>query len=124
MHRSVALILMLLFSWLLVQPLVASSNELSLPSCCRKGGKHHCMMTRAAQANDTGLGIKTIAAKCPCCPHFTTASQVQSVPPGVGKAVFAGLVSHPAVCSQTEAGYRVSRSRSQHKRGPPVLIFS
>ena len=70
------------------------------------------------------LGIKTIAAKCPCCPHFTTASQVQSVPPGVGKAVFAGLVSHPAVCSQTEAGYRVSRSRSQHKRGPPVLIFS
>jgi hypothetical protein len=123
MHRSVASILMLLFSWLIVQPLVASSGELSLPSCCRKSGKHHCMMTRTAQT-DTGRGVKSIAEKCPCCPHSTTASQAQSIAPGTGNAIFAGLVRHPAVSPQTEAGYRISRSRSQHKRGPPTLILS
>lgn len=124
MHRSVASILMLLFSWLIVQPLVASSGELSLPSCCRKSGKHHCMMARTAQTSDNGAGIKTIAEKCPCCPHSTTASQAQSIAPGTSGAIFAGLVRHPSVCPQTEAGYRVSRSRSQHKRGPPALILS
>lgn len=124
MQRSVASILMLLFSWLLVQPLFASSAELSLPLCCRKSGKHHCMMAHMAQTSDKGPGVKTIAEKCPYCPHSTTASQTQLIATGTGKAIFAGLVSHPSVCSQTEANYRVSYDRSRHKRGPPALILS
>jgi hypothetical protein len=37
-------------------------------------------------------------------------------------AIFAALLSHPAVQCQTDALGRISFSRSRQKRGPPALL--
>jgi hypothetical protein len=124
MQRGIASILTLLFCWLLALPLFASSGELRIPACCRKGGKHHCMAMHIAQLSDAALSVDTVAEKCPCCPHSTTASHAQFCAPPTNEAVFAGVVRHPAVSPQTEASYRVSYDRSRQKRGPPSLILS
>jgi hypothetical protein len=44
MRRSVAILLALMFSWILILPAFAGSAESNLRACCRKDGKHHCMM--------------------------------------------------------------------------------
>jgi hypothetical protein len=123
MRRGIATVLTILFGWLLILPALSGSSDLTIPLCCRKNGKHHCMM-RSAQVSNSGTVITAIAEKCPCCPQATTASQVRLCTPGISEAVFAGLVRHPAVSPQTEASYRVSYDRSRQKRGPPSLILS
>ncbi|MGC2659873.1 MAG: hypothetical protein WA324_18090 [Bryobacteraceae bacterium] len=123
MQRGIATIVTLVFGWLLVLPVFASSAELTLPPCCRKNGKHHCMMGRGGELAGAQAGLATITVKCPYCPYSTTASNAQFSSPAIGDAVFAGLVQHPAVSAQTEAVYRISYERSRHKRGPPSLIL-
>jgi hypothetical protein len=112
-----------LFTWLLILPVFLSSKNLTVPACCRKDGKHHCMM-HPAQVYDSGPSVSSITTKCPCCPHFTLASGMHSFAASTAEAVYSGLIRHPAVTPQTEANYRVSYDRSRQKRGPPSLILS
>jgi hypothetical protein len=123
MRRGIAIVITLLFGWLIILPAVAASPESNLPACCRRNGKHHCSMH---EKNATqGHAFSAIAEKCPRCPQSGTASPLPfSCSPTLGSAVFAGLVSHPAVSPQTEASYRISYDRSRQKRGPPSLILS
>ena len=58
------------------------------------------------------------------CPYFP-ASVVPTQPNPlaeltVAAAIFADLVGHPAGVAQTEALHRISRQRSNQKRGPPT----
>jgi hypothetical protein len=103
-------------------PTLSGSTDLTVPLCCRKNGKHHCVMS-GAEANNSGTVITTIAGKCPCCPQATAASHVRFCTPGISEAVFAGLVRHPAVSLQTEASYPISYDHSRQKRGPLSLIL-
>ena len=122
MRRGIAIVLTVLFSWLLILPAFAAANDLGIPACCRKNGKHHCMM-RLAQESSPGTAISVMGEKCPCCPHAIAGSQAQFCAPATSQAVFAGLVRHPAVAAQAEASYRISYDRSLQKRGPPSLIL-
>jgi hypothetical protein len=122
MRRGLAIVLALLFSSLLILPAFASSNS-TMPVCCRKEGKHRCMMHRAEPIG-SGASVATIAAKCPCAAQATVAWQPQFSPSTIRQAIFAGLVSHPAVAPQTEASYRVSYDRSRQKRGPPSTVLA
>jgi hypothetical protein len=122
MRRGIAIVLTLLFSWLLIVPAFAASSDSTIPVCCRKNGKHHCMARGMAQGS-SGAAISVVTEKCPCCPHATVASQTQFCAPATSQAVFAGLLRHPAVAPQTEASYRISYDRSRQKRGPPSLIL-
>lgn len=119
MQRGIAVILALLFGCLSVLPAFATPN-LTVPACCRKNGQHHCMM---AQPGASGPAVSSIAAKCPCFPRATVASQAQSVAASNSSAIFAGLVRHPAGSPQSEAACRISYDRSRQKRGPPSLIL-
>jgi len=120
MRRSVAISLTLLFSWLLVLPLFAAPIASSVPSCCRKGGKHQCAMGMT-QASDTGPAISSIAKKCPCFPQVVGVSHIQVCTPAAEKAVVAGLTRRTSVSWQSEAGYHISSDRSRQERGPPSL---
>jgi hypothetical protein len=122
MRRGIAIVLTMLFSWLLILPALGGSTDLTVPACCRKNGKHHCMM-RMAELSNSGTVITTIAEKCPCGPQATVASHTRFCTPSVSQAVFAGLIRHPAVSPQTEASYRISYDRARQKRGPPSLIL-
>jgi hypothetical protein len=121
MRRSVAIVLALLFSWMLVLPAFASTTRSNLPACCRKDGKHHCM--QSASSDPSTPRIAAVNAKCPCCPSsFSLAPSHELWAPAASDAIFAGLVRHPAVSPQTEAAFRVSFFRAHQKRGPPSRL--
>lgn len=112
----------------LIPLLVTSSlDEASLPACCRRNGKHHCMMSMAERNSISSDKSQFLAPeeKCPYCPgaltlgHQTNVFGVQS-----GQTVFIRLVSQSAVVAQTESKRRISRDRSRQKRGPPLLLLS
>jgi hypothetical protein len=119
-RRALAISLLLLFSFSLMAPVVSTdAAEARLPACCRRGGKHHCAMF--SMGLQQGRSVSIIAEKCPYAPAALTASHLSVFAPPANDAVFAGLISHPAVHAQTAARYRISFDRSRQKRGPPSL---
>lgn len=150
MRRSLAAILTMLFSWMLILPVFAPAYSSKLPACCLKSGKHHCMMrTMAAGAylqksasrilraplpdgrdsagvsgSSAANSTATIGQKCPFSPQATVASHVGAGTATPASAVYAGMVSHPSGSPQTEAGYRISFNRARQKRGPPALFLN
>lgn len=124
--RTSAMILLALLMPLQVLPLIfLQPNEASRPACCRRNGKHHCMMNMVEHAGRVGnrSQIEAPLEKCPYAPASVVPvgnSQLMAVP---RQAIFAGLVSHPTIHIQTESHCRISRERSRHKRGPPSAIF-
>jgi hypothetical protein len=119
MRRSIALSLTMLFSWMLIAPLFASDAEANLPACCRRNGKHHCMMRAMERLGGTKAGFSSIAEKCPCLPESTGAVHSPVGAPKVGEQLFAEAVFYPAYAPQTEARSRISFLSSHQKRGPP-----
>lgn len=59
--------------------------------------------------------------KCPYCPAATKGvhSSGGFAPPSA-HAIYAGLLSHPAVVVQTECKRRIASERAHGKRGPPA----
>jgi len=122
MRRIWAILLVAVYSFSPIAPAVfASDPESKLPPCCRRDGKHHCAMMANQQASPSGPSIQSNR-----CPLFPGAPAIPAGPaislPGVAAAIFAGWLSHPAVCPQTEALCRISYSRAGQKRGPPILL--
>ena len=57
MRRTIALALMMAFSWTLIAPIFGPDADANLPPCCRRHGKHHCMMRMMERfgGNQTGF---------------------------------------------------------------------
>jgi len=123
MRRSVAILLALAFSWTLILPVFAASAESNLPACCRKDGKHHCMMQMESRSA-SGDSFVAAGEKCPYFPNSIAATHVETFAPALSRTIFAGIIQHPAISPQTEAGYRASYLRSGQKRGPPSSLLS
>jgi hypothetical protein len=123
MLRGLAMLLVALFGFAPISPLVlASDADSRLPACCRRGGKHSCAMTASQPASSSGETLQ--AARCRFFPP------AQAIPPGrtvslrgVSRAVFAGLVSHPAFRYQTQAFYRAFYGRVGQERAPPNSLL-
>jgi hypothetical protein len=124
MRRSIAILLALVFSWMLILPAFARSAQANLLACCRKDGKHHCMLQMGGGSSASGASLTVIGEKCPYFPHSTAAGHVETFTPAITEAIFARIVRHPTVSPQTEAGYRASHLRSKQKRGPPSFLLS
>ncbi|WP_158751488.1 hypothetical protein [Acidobacterium sp. S8] len=120
MRRSLAISLLLLFSFSLLTPFFAPDAEAAVPACCRRGGRHHCVESDG-DAKDNGT--RMIAQRCPYAPEAPAIVHLTAFTPAPNEAVFAGLVSHPSVHAQIAAQYRISFDRSRQKRGPPVFFF-
>jgi hypothetical protein len=104
----------------MAMPLFAS-GEPALPACCRRDGKHHCM-GKISPAIDLGTAPLLSAAQtnCPRFPKMLTVNSHSQLGLSTSTAVFAEIVSHPALSPQTLSNYRVSLLRSHQKRGPPL----
>jgi hypothetical protein len=123
MRRSIAILLAVVFSWMLVLPMFAvPTGTDAIPACCRKNGKHRCQMME--KATKTSASFAALSEKCPCFPRGTAAGHIEAFRPATRQAIFAGLVAHPAGCPQTAAGYRASYYRAKQKRGPPSFLLS
>jgi hypothetical protein len=116
MRRAVSLSLLLVFSWMLIAPLVAQDSEANLPACCRSHGKHHCNMRRMMRLGGSQKSFTTVSEKCTCAVHSS------SFVPGTGTRFFAVVVSGPVSAAQAETAYRISLLRSHQKRGPPAPL--
>ena len=128
MRRSIVFILLLAFCSYLSAPAIAASSysRSNLRACCRRDGKHHCMLRKMGQHNTSGQYVSAPPEKCPYCPDASLQLPVQWHPftlPSAG-TFYAALLSHPACAAQTGAHSRISFDRSRQKRGPPAFQFS
>ena len=117
------MLLVALFGLAPISPLVlARDSDSRLPACCRRGGRHSCAMTASQPASSSGQTLQ--AARCRFFPPAQAISPGRTVSlPGVSRAVFAGLVSHPASRSEAETVYRDFYSRSAQERAPPNSLL-
>jgi hypothetical protein len=119
-RRLLAISLLLLFTAPFVLPLFGSSAaEAALPACCRRNGKHHCMMYMAWMQERT---FHTVHEKCPYSIAPPAILVLHSYRPTAAASIFAGITRHPTAAAQTEAQLRISFDRSRQKRGPPFSI--
>jgi len=128
MRKILSILLLMALGLPSLTPLLAmrSSDEASLPACCRRNGKHHCMMSmteRARLSNHTPT-FSAPPEKCPYCP-----SAIPNIHPSgsfvlpIGRMIYAGLFSHAAIVVQVECRRRIARDRAHGKRGPPVFLL-
>ena len=105
---------------------ITADSETDLPPCCRRHGKHHCAMLDLYRRLQVS-GAPVWTAPIEHCPLYPQEKAQATTPiamylPAHGAAIFAGIVSHPAVREQTLARYRMARDRARLKRGPPLLF--
>jgi hypothetical protein len=125
MRRILAISLLLLFALPMVSPLLAlgPDSEANLPACCRRNGKHHCMMSmESVQAALNGSHLRVVPMKCPLFPKALNTAAHNELSTRAAALIFAELVSHRALHLQTEARARVARDCARQKRGPPALL--
>ena len=119
-RRMLAISLLILFALPLTLPVFgADAAGTSVPACCRRNGKHHCMMSLNSSRNSS---VPTLWQKCPSPVTPPAVSVLPSFTPSPSASIFAGVRRHPAAAAQVEARQRVSFDRSRQKRGPPVFI--
>jgi hypothetical protein len=122
MRRVIALSLMMLLSWTLIAPLFAPDADANLPACCRRNGKHHCMMRMMERRSGQQKGFTSVSEKCPCFPDSTCAVHSPIFEPAAGEQFYSNIFRVPAIAPQSEALYRISSLRSHQKRGPPTPV--
>ena len=106
----------------LIAPALFADPESNLPECCRRKGAHQCSMSTPDESSIGSLAFK-LGQRCPAFPQAPAVTSDGAAAFSTSpSAIFAALVSHPAVQQQTEARYRVSFSRSRQKRGPPAFL--
>jgi hypothetical protein len=120
MRRALASLLLALFSFPLILPVLRADEASNLPSCCRREGRHHCSMDHAATSRE---GVSPIQSKCSNYP-VTIAVPGNSIAGLLTNfsSIGVSLLTYPSVQERAEAQYRVSFSRSRQKRGPPALF--
>lgn len=123
MRRLLSIALLLLIGFPLISPLLAQGNtsDSRLPACCRRNGKHHCMMGQLERASAASGKIEVGAPpeKCPYCPSSVATAAQSPLALAATVRVFGTLDTLPAVVAQTESKWRIARERSRQKRGPP-----
>ena len=108
-------------------PMLAMGQDANagLPACCRRNGKHHCMMSMDERSKldvSHDPQFKAPIEKCPYNPGRVAPSQPNPLSaPTTAASIYGDLVSHPTGFAQIKAKTRISRDRSNQKRGPPTL---
>lgn len=130
MRRILSISLLLLLTLPLVSPLFASSAaDASVPACCRRDGKHHCLMMMDAMARSSSSDAAqtksaTVQESCPYTLVASVAINLPFVPDEVRTAISASTLSSAADPIPTEVARQISLDRSHPKRGPPSLNLS
>ena len=125
LRKLLSILLLAAFGLPFVSPLFAlgADGNTSLPACCRRDGKHHCMTSMGERSTLASHDpqFRTPTEKCPYCPQALAAAHPNLYTPPTADENFASLMSHPAGIAQTESKWRIARDRSRQKRGPPSV---
>lgn len=128
MRRLLALAIAVLIVLPAISPLFAlsSGGDPSRPACCRRDGKHHCMLLdmqnigSATSSSETRVTAVTVSERCPYGAKTLPGSTHPDWSLQTSEAVFAGIAAHPSIAPQTESKRLISADRSRQKRGPPA----
>jgi hypothetical protein len=127
-RRFLSISLLLLITLPLVSPLFAASTaKADIPVCCRRDGKHHCMMAKAARhsgGDSAQTGTTSLRERCPY--NFASPATVNLpfVPRESRNAIFSEIVTESTSFAFADSIRRTPSDRSHQKRGPPSLILS
>ena len=71
MRRILATFLAAIIASGFVLPTAMTAVEDSAPACCRRNGKHHCLMTQVwARESSAGKNLPRIQATASLCPYY------------------------------------------------------
>jgi hypothetical protein len=127
-RKALSILLLAFFGLPIFSPLLALTPqaETNLPACCRREGKHHCIMTTVERATPTDAKETTASApleRCPYAPFIVTSgTHVSPFLPAAQEDRFVPPSSHPSGVAQSESRLRISQIRSRQKRGPPAAV--
>ena len=122
MRRLLAILLVAWFGFALITPAVlASDDDESLPTCCRRTGKHHCAMMMSEVGSFVGPSFKT--ARCPLFPNpeSAPANPVSTFPP-FGIQTTIAFSRSSAVVQPNIWAHESVYDPATPKRGPPVQL--
>jgi hypothetical protein len=124
-RRLLTITLLFLFSLPLISPALAvvASQGANLPICCRKNGAHHCMLMQQTESSGPEVRLSAIPQHCPAYPAVVTQIKHGDLSLHAASLIFAEIVSHPSIKTQTQARARVALDRSRQKRGPPSNLL-
>ena len=116
MRRAIAILLAALFSFSLLTPLLLADARTELPSCCRRGGAHHC-------ATATQTGAPTFAARCSL---YASPHTVLNLTPGAEPLPHSHALPVPvtlaAAVPLTSPSHTAFSGARFHRRGPPSFL--
>ncbi|MGO8759439.1 MAG: hypothetical protein ACLQG3_15070 [Terracidiphilus sp.] len=121
MRRTIALTQLALFSLMLIAPFFGPDAEASLPPCCRRNGKHHCMMMEQ-WLNGAGDKRAHVSDRCTCRPTGGGAlTCCLFTPAAEGRPATAS--AQPATLAERIEARRQQAFFDDHpKRGPPIPL--
>jgi hypothetical protein len=102
---------------------MGAAAETTLPACCRRDGKHHCMGNMAvAAAADGQTRVQAPREICPYQQRALVVAHQQLSVAAVPVETAAIRLRQPSTPAQAECLRRISFDRSRQKRGPPTLL--
>src|SRR5579883_1403539 len=119
MRRLISSTLLSMLSFVLAAPLFATQSP-ETHACCHRTAKHHCESTQ--DASEPGISIHKLTEKCPCSSGSTVVQHARDFGARPIPAFRTTVLTRAAAIAQSRACYRISFSRSQQKRGPPVFF--
>ncbi len=127
LRRLLSIAILLVIAAPAIAPLfvLSATTGGDLPACCRRNGKHHCMMPeaqRAAMAEGREHRVAQVGERCPFQPKASPATRNLQTIADANSAVFAGLVIHPVPTPQSRCLQRISFHDSHQRRGPPSKL--
>ena len=123
MRRALASLLVALFSFGLIAPVLCAETASHLPACCRRSGEHHCGMADGMAEQTSGSAVKSIQPKCPLFPKAAAmAVSFNSAILGASSQSAAPPALFLAAPKTDENIPQIALRGSAHKRGPPSSL--
>ena len=121
MRRALASLLVAFFSFSLISPALFAISGADLPSCCRRGGKHHCGMGGEKALGDGSA--RAVSAKCPLYPGaIATPAYSKHILLKFSPARIDSLPAHAIAEIASESHLSYSFNGPVNKRGPPLPL--
>ncbi len=132
-RRLLPSLLLLLIGLPVVAPLLllGQRRAVAVPACCRRGGAHHCLMTQAEGAADSGdetvlgttVAMRAPADRCPFAARVLPRTHLGCFAYELNATEAAPLGLCGVRAAGTERFWRGARDRARPKRGPPTAFL-
>ena len=114
MRRALASLLVAIFGFLTTAPAIFADDASNLPACCRRFGKHHCLMLLEESGGPALKGV---------CASYNQRPSTAVVNPGISTdlpAVLAPRLTPAPATVQPLALLGTALGASRFTRGPPA----